>query len=66
MLSGMVTNSLEVEGKDLWKGSNKQAEAILWSAEDLETVVDGRASTRRSIRAVDGIPGSVADHYGPP
>jgi hypothetical protein len=54
MLSGMETNSLEVESKDLWKGSNKQAEAISWSAEDLETVVDGRASTRRSIRAADG------------
>jgi len=54
MLSGMVTNSLEVEGKDLWKGINKQAEAISWSAEDMGTVVDGRASTRRSIRAADG------------
>jgi hypothetical protein len=54
MLSGMVTNSLEVEGKDLWKGSNKQVEAILWSAEDTGTAVDGRASIRRSIKAADG------------
>jgi hypothetical protein len=54
MLFGMITNSLEVEGKDLWKGSNKQAKVISWSAEDMGTAVDGRASIRRSIRAADG------------